>query len=620
MSRGTGGKLSFALVAVAWFSVLQQVQPNSTAPIGTQGPGQSAPSTGVATGMARAPIKDSQSRPITAGGFVDDGPIIFLDITKQAGLDKFHHRMGTPEKATIVEANGSGVAVLDYDNDGWPDIYLVNGSTENALRGKEPAPRAMLFHNNHDGSFSDVTDKAGVANERWGVGVAVGDYDNDGWPDIYVANVGRNRLYRNNHDGTFTDVADRAGVALGGWSTGPTCGDYDHDGLLDLFVPGYVSYDFEHPPQAGRGKIPVGGCQFRGVNVFCGPRGLPGESDHLFHNNGDGTFTDVSSKAGVSDPYRYYGLASVFVDVDDDGWVDLVVANDSTPNYLYRNRHDGTFEDVSYVSGLALSGDGREQAAMGIAVGDYDRDGKVDFLISTFSDDYKTLFHNEGGNSFADVSFESGIGQPTIPFLSWGNGFLDFDNDGLLDAFIANGHVYVAVDHRDWGTTWSERPLLFRNLDGKHFREVPAVTGTGLAEVIPARGAAFGDLFNDGHIDIVLNNMDSAATLLRNAVHNGNHWVTLKLVGGPKSPRDAIGAKVFLTAGGVRHRADVYSGASYGSSSDQRVHFGLGASPKIDSIEIQWPSGARQQLHAVAADRIYTLVEGEGVTDEPPRR
>jgi enediyne biosynthesis protein E4 len=620
VSRSAGGKLGFALVAAAWFSLLPRVQQSSTAPTPTQGPGKSAPSTGVATGIARAPIKDSKSRPITAGGFVDDGPIIFLDITKQAGLDKFHHRMGTPEKATIVEANGSGVAVLDYDNDGWLDIYLLNGSTENALSGKEPPPRAMLFHNNHDGTFTDVTDKAGVANERWGVGVAVGDYDNDGWPDIYVANVGRNRLYHNNHDGTFSDVADKAGVALGGWSTGPTWGDYDHDGRLDLFVPGYVKYDFEHPPQAGRGQIPIGGCQFRGVNVFCGPRGLTGESDHLFHNNGEGTFTDVSSQAGVSDPYRYYGLASVFVDVDDDGWVDLVVANDSTPNYLYRNRHDGTFEDVSYVSGLALSGDGREQASMGIGVGDYDRDGKIDFLISTFSDDYKSLFHNEGGNSFADVSFESGIGQPTIPFLSWGNGFLDFDNDGWLDAFIANGHVYTAVDHLDWGTTWSQRPLLFRNLDGKHFREVPAVTGSGLAAVIPARGAAFGDLFNDGHIDIVLNNMDSAPTLLRNVVKNGNHWVTLKLVGGSKSPRDAIGAKVFLTAGGVRQRADVYSGASYGSSSDQRVHFGLGASPKIDSIEIQWPSGARQQLRALTADRTYTLVEGEGIREEPPRR
>jgi len=574
---------------------------------------QSFPSQGMAAGAARAPLKDAKARPITAGGFVDDAPVVFVDFTKQAGLDRFHHRMGTPEKTKIIEANGSGVTLLDYDNDGWLDIYLLNGSTVDALAGKEPPPRAMLFHNNRDGTFTDVTTQAGVANERWGFGVAVGDYDNDGWPDIHVANFGKNRLYHNNHDGTFTDVAEKAGVTLGGWSTGPTWGDYDHDGLLDLFVPGYVKYDLDHPPEAGKGKIPPGGCQFRGVSVFCGPLGLPGEADHLFHNNGDGTFTDVSVKAGVSDPYGYYGLASVFVDVDDDGWLDLLVANDSVPSSLYRNRHDGTFEDVSFVSGLALSGDGREQASMGIGVGDYNRDGKVDFLISTFSDDYKTLFRNDGDGSFTDASFRAGLGEPTIPFLAWGNGFLDFDNDGLLDVFIASGHVYVDADRRDWGTTWAERPQLFRNLDGARFREVPPATGSGLAALIPARGAAFGDLFNDGHVDVVINNMDSAPTLLRNIVKNANHWIALKLVGGPKSPRDAIGAVVLLTAGGVRQRADVYSGASYGSSSDQRIHFGLGSSTKVDKVEIRWPSGTRQEITLPAIDRIFTVVEGKGV-------
>ncbi|MFZ1156399.1 MAG: CRTAC1 family protein [Candidatus Sulfotelmatobacter sp.] len=576
---------------------------------------QSSPPMGMATGVAHAPVKDSKSRPITSGGFVDGAPVVFLDITQQSGLAKFHHRMGTPAKSTILETNGSGVALLDYDNDGWLDIYLLNGSTVAAIEGKEPAPRAMLLHNNHDGTFTDVTEKAGVANERWGFGVAVADYDNDGWPDIYVANYGKNRLYHNNHDGTFTDVAEKAGVTLGGWSTGPTWGDYDHDGLLDLFVPGYVKYDLEHPFEAGKGKIPPGACQFRGVNVFCGPLGLPGEGDHLFHNNGDGTFTDVSVKAGVSDPYGYYGLASVFVDIDDDGWLDLVVANDSVPNYVYRNRHDGTFEDVSYVSGMGLSGDGREQASMGIGVGDFNRDGRVDFLISTFSDDYKTLYRNEGEGSFSDATFEAGLVEPTIPFLSWGNGFLDFDNDGLLDAFIANGHVYVGVDSLDWGTTWAERPQLFRNLDGKHFREVAPATGSGLAAVIPARGAAFGDLFNDGHIDVVINNMDSAPTLLRNVVKNSNHWITLKLMGGPKSPRDAIGTKVFLTAGGIRQRADVYSGASYGSSSDPRVHFGLGTSPKVEKVEIYWPSGVKQEVAIPGVDRIFTVLEGKGVTE-----
>ena len=575
-----------------------------------QAPKQSS-GMGVSTGAAHPAVKDSKSRPITAGGFVDGVPVVFIDITEKAGLNKFHHHSGTPEKKTIIETPGSGVALLDYDNDGWLDIFLLNGSTFAALKRQEPPPRSMLFHNNHDGTFTDVTDKAGVSNERWGFGVAVGDYDNDGWPDIYVANYGKNRLYHNNHDGTFTDVAEKAGVTLGGWSTGPTWGDYDHDGWLDLFVPGYVKFDQDHPPIAGQGRIPANFCQFRGVNVMCGPRGLPGEEDHLFHNNGDGTFTDVSEKAGVSDRAGYYGLAAVFVDVDDDGWVDLAVANDSTPNYLYHNRHNGTFEDVSYASGFALSEDGREQASMGIGVGDYNRDGKIDLFTTTFSDDYKTLYRNDGNDNFSDVTYQAGLGDPTIPFLAWGTGFLDFDNDGLLDIFIANGHVYPEVDGQDWGTTWAERPQLFRNLDGSRFREVTPTTGSGLADVIPARGAAFGDLFNDGHIDVVLNNIDSTPTLLRNVVKNGNHWLTLRLIGGPKSPRDSIGAKVFLTAGGVRQRADVFSGGSYGSSSDQRIHFGLGSTAKVDQVTIQWPSGTKQELAVPGIDRILTVEEGK---------
>ncbi|PYV95998.1 MAG: CRTAC1 family protein [Acidobacteria bacterium] len=569
---------------------------------------------GVSTGAAHAAVKDAQSRPITAGGFVDGAPVVFTDITKQSGLDKFRHRSGTPDKKTIIETPGSGVALIDYDNDGWLDIYLLNGSTMAALKGKEPAPQAMLLHNNGDGTFTDVTRKSGVGNERWGFGVAVGDYDNDGWPDIYVANYGKNRLYHNNHDRTFTDVAEKAGVALGDWSAGPTWGDYDHDGLLDLFVPGYVKFDPDRPPVAGEGNIPPGFCQFRGVNVMCGPRGLKGEGDHLFHNNGDGTFTDVSAKAGVSDPNGYYGFASVFVDVDDDGWVDLVVANDSVPNYLYHNRHDGTFEDVSYMSGFALSEDGREQASMGIAVGDYDRDGKVDFYVSAFSDDYNTLYKNEGDGYFSDVTFRGGLAEPTIPFLGWGTGFLDFDNDGWLDIFVANGHVYPGVDQQDWGTTWAQRPQLFRNQGGR-FREVPPATGSGLADLISARGAAFGDLFNDGHIDVVLNNVDAGPALLRNVVKNDNRWIGLKLIGGPKSPRDAIGAKVFLTAAGTRQRADVFSGGSYGSSSDPRVHFGLGSAMKIDKIEIQWPSGSKQEIAVPSVDRIFTVVEGKEVSE-----
>ena len=642
-SRHSGLRLLFEFVSLCILALAQLAgsqQSTQTAPDKPQDVPQPRPS-GMATGGIHAPIKDSHSRPITAGGFVDGAPVVFLDVTHQAGLDKFRHRSGSPDKSIIIEAPGSGVALLDYDNDAWPDIYLLNGSTVAAVKGGEPAPRAMLFHNNHDGTFTDVTDKAGVSNDRWGFGVAVADYDNDGWPDIYVSNYGKNRLYHNNRDGTFTDVAEKAGVALGGWSTGATWGDYDRDGLLDLFVPGYVHYDLDHPILAGKGGVPEGACQYRGVNVFCGPMGLLGEGDHLFHNNGDGTFTDVSLKAGVSDREGRYGFASVFADIDDDGWPDLIVANDSTPNYLYRNRHDGTFEDISYMSGFALNEEGRAQASMGIALGDYNHSGRLGLFITTFSDDYKTLYRNEGDSSFTDVSFKAGLGSPTIPFLGWGTGFLDFDNDGLLDLFIANGHVYPVADQRDWGTTWAQRPQLFRNLDGSKFQEVPAATGSGLASVVCARGAAFGDLFNDGHIEVVLNNLDSPPTLLRNVVHNSNNWVTLKLVGAglalsasssaPTSPvaqgeslssaattpthhssRDAIGAKVFLTAGGVRQRADVFSGASYASTSDPRVHFGLGSASKVDKLEIFWPSGLRQEVTLPCIDCILQIVEGKG--------
>lgn len=619
----------FATAALAMLFVTMALAPRSL----TEARQNQNPSTpaGMASGGLHAPVKDALSRPITAGGFVENGPMVFTDVTEKSGLAQFRHRSGGLEKSTILDAPGSGVALLDYDNDGWLDIYLLNGSTVAALNGQEPPPSAKLFHNNHDGTFTDVTAKAGVANERWGFGVAVGDYDNDGWPDIYVSNYGKNRLYHNNRDGTFTDVAERAGVALGGWSTGPTWGDYDRDGLLDLFVPGYVHVDVNHPVLAGKNGLPQGACQYRGVDVFCGPLGLIGEPDHLFHNNGDGTFTDVSVKSGVSDPQGRYGFASLFADLDDDGWLDLVVANDSVPNYLYLNHHDGTFVDVSYLNGLAVNEDGRAQSSMGIAVGDYNRDGKLDLFISTFSDDSKTLYRNDGGANFSDVSYRTGLGNPTIPFLSWGTGFLDFDNDGLLDIFIANGHVYPIVDKLDWGTTYAQRPLLFRNLDGKKFIEVPPAVGSGLADVIPARGAAFGDLFNDGRIDVVLNNIDAPPTLLRNAVQNRNHWLTLKLVGQPssalssktghgeasgrwRSPRDAVGAKVFLTLAGVRQRVDVLSGGSYGSSSDPRVHFGLGTATSVDKLEIYWPSGLRQEVPISAVDHILTIVEAKGIT------
>ncbi len=567
------------------------------------------------TGGNFAPVLDAEKRPITAGGFVDSGPVVFQDIARAAGLTSWTHKSGTPGKVYILETVGSGVALFDYDNDGWLDIYLVNGSTYEAMQGKAPAPRAALFHNNHDGTFTDVTAKAGVANERWGIGVAVGDYDNDGWPDLYVTSYGKNRLYHNNHDGTFTDVAEKAGLTLGGWSSGPTFGDYDGDGKLDIFIPGYVHYDNNQPPMPGTTTGPAATfCQFRGAPVMCGPRGLIGEHDHLFHNNGDGTFTDVSQKAGVSDPNGYYGLASVFVDLNNDGKVDLVVTDDSTPNYLYINKGSGKFEDDSYASGYALNENGRETASMGVAVGDYQNNGLLDLYNTTFSDDYDVLYHNDGDANFTDISYQAGIAETTIPFLAWGDGFVDYDNDGWKDIFVANGHVYPSVDKNDWGTTFAERPLLFHNLMGKKFEPVPAVKGTGLAIVVPGRGAAFGDLFNDGKIDVVMNNMDSVPALLRNVNPDKHHWVELKLVGGPKSPRDAIGATVYLKAGATRHREDVMSGGSYASSSDQRLHFGIGDNASIDGIEIHWPGGAVEKLNLPAVDTIYTIEEGKGVT------
>jgi hypothetical protein len=567
---------------------------------------------GATTGEAHAAVLDNEHRPITAGGFVKTGPVLFQDIAEKAGLTTWKHVMGTPEKHFIIETTGSGVGLLDYDNDGWLDIYMVNGSTYDALSGKTTPPHAALFHNNHDGTFTDVAAKAGVTNDRWGNGVAIADYDNDGWPDIYVSNFGKNRLYRNNHDGTFTDVAEKAGVALGNWSTGATWGDYDGDGRLDLFVPGYVHYDIA--TALGPGNMGgVGACQFRGIEVMCGPRGLKGEPDHLFHQNANGTFSDVSEKAGVADKDAYYGLASAFVDLNNDGKVDLLVADDSTPNYLYLNKGDGTFEDDSYASGFALNENGRETATMGIAIGDYRNNGLLDIYTTTFSDDYNPLYRNDGDANFTDVSYQIGIAEPTIPFLGWGDAFFDYDNDGWKDIVIANGHVYPEVDKTSWGTTFAQRPLVFHNIEGKKFDLVPAVEGTALAKVYVGRGLAVGDLFNDGKLDVVINVLDGVPALLRNVSPDTHHWIELKLVGGAKSPRDAVGATVYCTANGMRQRGDVISGGSYASTSDPRLHFGLGDATKIDLLEVHWPSGVKENFSIGKVDQIVTLVEGSGV-------
>jgi enediyne biosynthesis protein E4 len=564
---------------------------------------------------AATPANGPRRTAVTADEFVDSGPVVFQDITKAAGLSGWKHTMGAADKRLICDVNGSGVGLIDYDNDGWLDIYLVNGSNFNALDGKQEPPHAALFHNNHDGTFTDVAAKAGVTNDRWGFGVAVADFDNDGWPDIFVSNLGKNRLYRNNHDGTFTDVGEKAGITLGNWSAGGTWGDYDGDGRLDLFVTGYVHFDRNNLPYEKTKAVGFSYCEFRGEPVMCGPKNIEGEPDHLFHNNGDGTFTDVSVKAGVSDQTnKYYGFTPVFVDVNNDGKVDLVVADDSTLSYLYLNHGDGTFEDASYASGFGLNEDGREVAAMGVAVGDYMNNGLVDFAVSDFSDEAKLLFHNDGNASFTEMSMRSGIGKKSIPFLGWGTGFLDYDNDGWLDLMFVNGHIYPAADKLDWGTSYSQRPLLFRNLRDGKFEGVPPVKGSGLAQIISGRGAAFGDLFNDGKIDVVISPIEGPPVLLRNVYSDHHHWVELKLVGGPKSPRDAVGAAVYLTANGMRQRRDVLSGGSYVSTNDPRPHFGLGDATDAGTAEIHWPSGAKENVKLPAVDRIFTITEGHGIT------
>jgi hypothetical protein len=560
-------------------------------------------------------IQAEQKRPRTASGFIDSGPIIFEDVTKAAGLSGWKHTMGAAGKGLIIDTNGSGVGLIDYDNDGWLDIYLVNGSTFNALDGKEEPPHAALFHNNHDGTFTDVAAKAGVTNDRWGFGVAIADFDNDGWPDILVANWGKNRLYHNNHDGTFTDVAEKAGVTLGNWSAGATWGDYDGDGRLDLFISGYVHFDRNNLPYAKTKATGFSYCEFRGEPVMCGPKNLEGEPDHLFHNNGDGTFSDVSVKAGVADMVnRYYGLTPVFVDVNNDGKPDLVVANDSTLSYLYLNRGDGTFEDASFATGFGLNEDGHEVAAMGVAVGDYMNNGLLDFAISDFSDEAKLLFRNQGAGGFSEVSMRSGIGKVSIPFLGWGDAFLDYDNDGWLDLMFVNGHIYPAADRLDWGTSYAQRSLLFHNERNGNFSEVQPVKGSGLAGILSARGAAFGDLFNNGKIDVVINQIDGPPVLLKNVNADHHHCVEMKLVGGPRSPRDAVGATIYLTANGIRQRQDVISGGSYVSTNDPRPHFGLGDSKDAGTAEIHWPSGVKETVKLPAIDRIYTITEGKGIT------
>lgn len=579
-------------------------------------PQQQQPEGGVSTGT---PINYTSKR--TVGVTDPKGPVIFQDVTDKTPLANFKHRSGSLAKDYIFETPSGVVATLDYDSDGLPDIYLLNGSTLAAMSGKEKSPRSALYRNLGNWKFEDVTDKAGVTNERWGMGVAVGDYDNDGRPDIYVSNFGVSRLYHNNGDGTFTDVAEKVGVARKGWSTGASFGDYDGDGRLDLFVPGYAEIDLNNlppkPTEATKpGDVVQNFCQFRGVPVMCGPRGLQGAGDTLYHQKPDGTFEDVSAKAGVNDPQKYYGFTSGWVHADDDKLLDLIVVNDSTPKQLYINKGDGTFEETGYPSGVALNENGREQAGMGLAVGDYDNDGRVDFHITNFSDDSNVLYHNDGEGNFTDVTFQAGLGEVTIPFLGWGTGFLDYDNDGWKDLFVANGHVYPTVDDHQWGTSYAQQSLVFHNLKNGKFERVAAPAGSALAQGWPARGSAVADLDGDGRLDLVVNNIDSKPTVLRNVATPVGHWLELRLIGdvSKKSPRDAIGAIVYVITGKLRQRQDVISGCSYASQNDLTLHFGLGSATGVEKLEIQWPNGTSETISVTGIDRKLTVIEGTGIS------
>ena len=558
----------------------------------------------------------------------------FADVTVESGLSAFRHVSGAAEKNYIIETTGSGVALWDFDGDGLLDVYLVNGSTlEPTAAG---TPRAALFRNNGDRTFRDVTASAGVANERWGQGVCVGDVDNDGSLDLYVTNFGPNRLFRNLGGGRFTDIAVGSGVAVDSWSTGCAFGDYDGDGWLDLYVAGYVAFDVRSPPpsparrqlsptdaSASQGTGGMGAaysstapyCAYRGVPVMCGPRGLRGAPDHLFRNNGDGTFSDTTRQAGVTDDKGLYGFGVAWVDLDDDSRLDLLVANDSGPNYVYRNVGQGRFENISYPSGAALDGTGREQAHMGVAIGDYDNDGRPDIHITNFADDFNVLYRNHDGTSVTDVSFSAGIAQVSMPFLGWGTDFLDYDNDGWLDLLVVNGHVYPAADTMPWNTSYAQRALLFRNLAGRRFEEVGAAAGDGLTSARVSRGSAVGDLDNDGGVDVVINNIDGAPTVARNVGGaTAGHWLTIRLIGDParKCPRDAIGSVVFVTAGGVRRRGEVASGRGQISQSDLRVHVGLGRETTVTKLDVRWSGGDTTSFAIERVDTIVTIDQKSG--------
>jgi len=528
----------------------------------------------------------------------------YLDIGARAGLAAKTVAGAEKTKKFIIETTGSGAAFIDYDNDGWPDVFLVNGSTLTGFpKGHEPT--SHLYHNNGNGTFTDVTKKAGVGLTGWGQGVCAGDYDNDGWVDLFVTFWGHNVLLHNNGDGTFTDVTKKVGLWQDKvrWGTGCAFVDYDRDGRLDLFVSEYVDFDPNHTPEPGSSTL----CQWKGIPVMCGPRGLKGTRNKLYHNNGDGTFSDVSDKSAVSKTDSYYCFTALTGDFDNDGWPDIFVACDSTPSLLFHNNHDGTFSEIAVKAGVAYNEDGRVQAGMGAHAVDYDGDGWLDIIRTNFSDETSTLYRNNGDGTFTDVTYLSGLGVNT-QFLGWGTLFVDVDNDGWPDLFMANGHVYPEVDSNRLNTTFRERKVLYWNQRNGKFKDISLDAGPGITAPFNSHGVAAADFDNDGAVEILVNNSHDAPSLLKNYGEHGS-WISLKLVG-TKSNRDAIGARVTVSSGGHQQLQEVRSGGGYISQNDFRLHFGLGGSRQAESVEIRWPSGPRQVFHDVDADKFYLIQEG----------
>jgi enediyne biosynthesis protein E4 len=538
-------------------------------------------------------------------------PRQFVDVTRAAGID-FHLTAGSAAKNYIFESLEGGVAVFDFDGDGWPDIYLVNGTTIEL--GQNQAPTGKLYRNLHTGTFEDVTARSGIAARGWCFGAAVGDYDNDGLDDLFITCLGRNYLYHNNGSGTFTDVTDQAGVRGGGFSTSAAFGDYDNDGRLDLAVARYVDVDPAHPPAFGSGRF----CSYRGLPVYCGPRGLPGQRDFLYHNNGDGTFTEVGQQLGI-DLKQYYGLGVIWGDYDNDGRLDLYIANDSTASLLYHNltpkSGPARFEEVALETGVAYSSEGHEQAGMGVDFGDYDGDGAMDLIKSNFSDDAPNLYHNNGDGTFTDLTFEAGLGDVSRTSLGFGILFVDLENTGRLDIVVANGHVNPQVDQQPMGINYAERNFLFKNLGGGKFSEVGLQAGPSFSEKAVNRGLALIDYDNDGWPDLLFTRLDAAPALLHNlnAQSGGaqQHWLTIKLEG-TRSNRDGYGTKVIAAQGSLTQTREVRSNFSYLSDSDPRAHFGFGANPHPVDIEIHWPSGTTDIIRNISVDQFLRVQEGMG--------